>query len=283
MRPRKCSYGARTDVGCVRDHNEDAYGAWPKKGLFAVTDGMGGHAAGEVASEMTIQAVGEVVERYVLADDADPAAVLQEALQTANKEVFDRAAREPERANMGCTAAVIWVMMDKYAIAHVGDSRIYRMRRGRLEALTKDHSYVQELVDRGTITPEEAATHSQRNVITRAIGGNSTVETDTSTGDLEPGDTFLLCTDGLCGVVSEAEAEKRVASARRLQSLCEALVEDARKAGGPDNVTVAAVRPHFDLSARTAHGVERALPFLARLLREAMGMTRRAIQRESSL
>jgi len=209
------------------------------------------------------------------------AAVLKKALETANQEVFARAEQDPEHASMGCTAAVVWMMTDGYAIAHVGDSRVYRLRRGRLEPLTRDHSYVQELVDRGTISPKEAAVHSQRHIITRAIGGKPSLQAEVATGDFEPGDTFLLCTDGFSGVVPEDQAERYLASAGRLQKACDALVEEAKKAGGPDNITVALVRPHFDIPTRAAYRIERLFPRFARLVREATGLSCRKGKEQS--
>ena len=235
-------YGVGTDVGCVRDHNEDAYGIQPDLGLFIVADGMGGHAAGEVASDMTVRIVEEVVEQHALHGDAVSENVLQEALQIANREVYARGRREPERGNMGSTAVVLWVRDKRYTLAHVGDSRIYRVRGGKLEALTRDHSYVQGLLDQGVLTPQEAETHPQRNVITRAIGTDPAVEADTATGRVVPGDVFLLCSDGLSGVVDEKEIGAVLRKVRDPEQACEKLLRQARDAGGPDNITAVIVR-----------------------------------------
>ena len=235
-------YGAGTDIGCVREHNEDAYGARPDLGLFIVADGMGGHAAGEVAADMTVRIVEEVVEQRTSPKDRLSSDVLREALQIANREVYARAQREPERGNMGSTVVVLLLRGRQYAIAHVGDSRIYRMRECRMELLTRDHSFVQLLLDQGLLTPKEAKTHPQRNVITRAIGTDSTVEVDTATGRILPGDTFLLCSDGLSGVVDEEQIGAVLRKVRDPQQACEELLRWAREAGGPDNTTVVIVR-----------------------------------------
>ncbi len=235
-------YAAGTDVGCVRDHNEDAYRVRADLGLFIVADGMGGHAAGEVAADMAVRIVEEVVEQRTLHGDVAPEEVLREALEIANREVYARARREPERGNMGSTAVVLWVRKGRYAIGHVGDSRICRVRKGHMKLLTHDHSYVQELLDQGTLTPEEAETHPERNVITRAIGTDPTVEADTTGGRVVPGDVFLLCTDGLSGVVDEEDTRAVLRKVRDPEPACEELLRRARDAGGPDNITAVIVR-----------------------------------------
>lgn len=223
-----------TDTGRRRLQNEDAFVCRPP--LFAVADGMGGAQAGELASRIaatTIEDGGDVPR-----GEEGLAALVR----AANQRVFERAASDPQAAGMGTTATV--VVVDEAAgaltLAHVGDSRAYRVRDGVLEQLTSDHSLVAELVRNGRLTEEEAAVHPARSVITRALGTEPEIEVDTATFELQPGDLLLLCSDGLSSMVADAGIATLAVTAPGPAEATEALVTAANEAGGEDNVTVVA-------------------------------------------
>ena len=223
----------RTDVGRIRKQNEDA--AWfdEKRDVFAVADGMGGHLAGEVASEMAIAAVREMAA----ANRTAGIAPLREAVGQAHARILAHAQQHAECAGMGTTLSVLWRGGSYVYIAHVGDSRIYRLRAGQLERITQDHSLVEELVRAGLITPEQARTHPRRNIITRALGTEGENEPDLLVTDIKKGDLFLLCTDGLTGMV-EDEAIERTLCENTLERAADSLIAQALEAGGRDNVTL---------------------------------------------
>lgn len=230
-----------TDVGRVRSANEDAYGLCPEAGLFVVCDGMGGAAAGEVASQTSVMTVTETLCQPEAADDARQA--LESGIAEANRRVFSRAEREPSLHGMGTTLVSLLVREGCVWIAHVGDSRCYRFRAGKLERMTQDHSLVDEQVRLGQMTPAEAEMSPLRNVITRAIGTREMVAPDIEEVATEQGDLFLLCSDGLTKEVSDSRlAELLQQDSSDLQGLCRHLIEDANAAGGSDNITAVAVR-----------------------------------------
>lgn len=223
-------FGSRTDVGCVRDHNEDSLVVAPP--LFAVADGMGGHAAGEVASEITTT---------ILADRAPKTAdaeALGQAVEEANLAIIDAANEGRGREGMGttCTAAIL--EGDRLVIAQVGDSRAYLLHQGKLQQLTHDHSLVAMMVEAGQLTPEEARVHPRRSVITRALGTDPTTKPDLYEIDVEAGDRLLLCSDGLSGMVEDADIEAIMNRTADPQRCASQLVNEAIAAGGNDNVTV---------------------------------------------
>lgn len=224
-------YAARSDVGLLRQGNEDSMYAGPR--LIAVADGMGGHAAGEVASRVVIEAVAAL--------DADPpggdlGTALKAAVDTANGYLRDMVAADNSLEGMGTTlTALLWVR-DQLALAHVGDSRAYLWRDGSLELVTHDHTLVQNLIDEGRLTPEEASTHPQRSWITRALDGRADVEPDVSMREPRSGDRYLICSDGLSSYVSEETIAEALAIDDRQRS-CDHLVDLALRAGGPDNIT----------------------------------------------
>jgi PPM family protein phosphatase len=226
-------YAVATDPGRRRRRNEDAYVLEPP--LFAVADGMGGAQAGEVASRLAAGALreGGTTELDVL-------------IQEANRRVHQRAAEDPEASGMGTTMTVAFVEDPVVRFGHVGDSRAYLMRGGKLEQVTQDHSLVGELVRSGQLSPEEAADHPQRSVITRAVGTDPDVDVDTFTVDPQEGDLFLICSDGLTDMVDD-DTIQRLARERRadLDSLVKSLVKMANKGGGEDNITVVA----FEIAA----------------------------------
>jgi PPM family protein phosphatase len=221
-----------TDAGRKRRRNEDAFVRDPP--LVAVADGMGGAQAGEVASRLAAAAFREFHE----ADELDPEERLVAIIQEANRRIFERARSDAEASGMGTTITAALVSGSGVAVGHVGDSRAYRLREGRLEQLTEDHSLVADLVRSGRLTPEEADTHPQRSVITRALGTDREVDVDTFTVEAAPGDVFLLCSDGLTTMVDDEEVSQTVASADTLDQAAKGLVKAANRAGGEDNITV---------------------------------------------
>jgi serine/threonine protein phosphatase PrpC len=218
--------------GRRRRHNEDAYVVQPP--LFAVADGMGGAKAGEVASALAADAVQESGN-----DGESGEARVAALIEEANRRVFRRASEDREASGMGTTMTVALVEGDEVAIGHVGDSRAYLIRDGRLEQLTDDHSLVAELVRSGKLTPEEAETHPQRSVITRALGTEADVDVDTFSVQSAPGDLFLLCSDGLTSMVDDETILDAVERNRAdLDQAAKALINAANRGGGEDNITV---------------------------------------------
>ena len=221
-----------TDAGRKRRRNEDAFVVDPP--LFAVADGMGGAQAGEVASRLAAAAFREYHDADELAGEERVKAIIQEA----NRRIYERAQIDTNASGMGTTVTAAIVEGGRVAIGHVGDSRAYRIHAGALEQLTDDHSLVADLMRSGRLTPEEADTHPQRSVITRALGTDAEVDVDTFTVAAEPGDVFLLCSDGLTTMVGNDEILRLVAESSGLESAAKALVKAANRHGGEDNVTV---------------------------------------------
>ncbi|WP_432497328.1 Stp1/IreP family PP2C-type Ser/Thr phosphatase [Kineococcus gypseus] len=226
-------YAARSDVGLVRSTNQDSGYAGPH--LLVVADGMGGHAGGDVASSL---AVGELSVLDGESHGSDDAAEhLHRALEAANEQLRRRVADEPELAGMGTTVTAVLRAGSRLVLAHIGDSRGYLLRDGRLTQLTRDHSYVQSLLDEGRISLEEAERHPQRSVIMRVLTGRDDDTADVSVREARPGDRYLLCSDGLSGVVSQETLQETLAAGEPPEATCERLVELALRGGGPDNVS----------------------------------------------
>ena len=223
----------RTDIGKLRKQNEDA--AWfdESRAVFAVADGMGGHLAGEVASRMAIEAV----QRMARENERPGIAALREAVACAHETILAHAQDHIECAGMGTTLSVLWLGENYAYIAHVGDSRIYRLREGSLTQITQDHSLVEELVRAGLITREQARTHPRRNIITRALGTHGENEPDLLVTDVQDGDVFLLCTDGLTGMVPDDEIERTLRDCG-IEAAADRLIALALDAGGRDNMTL---------------------------------------------
>lgn len=232
-RSARLAWGIRSDVGLVRSHNEDSYLA--RAPLFAVCDGMGGHAAGEVASSIAVQTLSE--EAPGNADDV----LLGAAVESANAAVIHGAATGKGKPGMGSTCTCAIIDGNRMAIAHVGDSRLYLLHAGTLVRLTHDHSYVEELVDAGEITADEARVHPSRSVITRALGSDPNMYADHFTLNISAGDRVIICSDGLSGMVEDSEIEGIAVSTATPQQAADALVSEALAAGGHDNVTVVVV------------------------------------------
>lgn len=231
---------AATHTGLVRQNNEDAYILIPKLQLYGVADGMGGHAAGEVASSLAVDALVKYIQRN--AGSAQPEKVLAGAVQHANREIYRQAQKEPSRAGMGTTLSVAWVFESTVYLAHVGDSRIYLFRNDTLKLLTKDHSFVGEMMRNGNMTQEEAQHHPQRNLLTRALGIEQDVLVDTDRVSLKEQDTLLLCTDGLSSLLSSEEICQVLSNPDNLSSKLNVLIDLALKRGGHDNITVLLVQ-----------------------------------------
>ncbi|MCE1179084.1 MAG: protein phosphatase 2C domain-containing protein [Micrococcales bacterium] len=230
--------GLATDVGRVRQHNEDTGIA--DRSVFAVCDGMGGHAAGEVASQIVAETLSELADQPELTP-----AVITRQLAEANDRLLASVARHPEQAGMGTTAAGITVVAggggDHWAVFNVGDSRVYRWIAGRLTQVTVDHSEVQELLDAGLITVDEVARHPMRNVITRSLGMDPAPSPDVWVFPPFPGERFVICSDGLTGELRDDQIKAILEACDDPQSAAESLVRAAVEAGGRDNVTVVVV------------------------------------------
>ena len=244
-----------TDVGKKRKHNEDAYALDAEEGLFIVADGMGGHAAGEVAAKITVETIGEFIAATRQKEEATwpfkynhelhfNSNRLAVAIEKANERVMSAVAAQPWLKGMGTTVVAGLLNEKILSLAHVGDSRAYLYREGELTLLTDDHSWVQEQVSAGILTEEEAKTHPLKNVVTRALGGGPSVSPDLREMEFSRGDAFLFCSDGLTTMLSDEEIRDSVSAAhdQEPQALCEALVELANQKGGVDNITVVFVR-----------------------------------------
>ncbi|PPK94272.1 protein phosphatase [Kineococcus xinjiangensis] len=226
-------YAARSDVGLVRSNNQDSGYAGPH--LLVVADGMGGHAGGDVASSL---AVGELSALDGESHGSDDAAQhLVDAVQAANAQLRRRVGQEPELSGMGTTVTALLRTGARLVLAHIGDSRAYLLREGELTQLTRDHTYVQSLIDSGQLTPEEAEGHPQRSVIMRVLTGEREDRPDVSVREARRGDRFLLCSDGLSSVVSADTLHDALTSHADPAAACERLVELALRGGAPDNVT----------------------------------------------
>ncbi|MFO1349462.1 MAG: protein phosphatase 2C domain-containing protein [Gammaproteobacteria bacterium] len=246
---------ARSHVGTVRSINEDAFLEMPRLGLgglWAVADGMGGHEAGDVASQTIIDMLRQVPP------PSNPATFINTvelALQRANYLLQEKSAADYQRRIIGSTVAVLIVFGNQACCLWVGDSRAYRLRNGQLQQLTRDHSHVQELLDRGLITSTEALRHPMANVITRAVGSSDTLRIDKKSFTLEPGDVFLLCSDGLNKALADEEIAQLLAAANHY-SVVQALIHTALIRGANDNVTSAVIRiireePDLEATAKT--------------------------------
>jgi serine/threonine protein phosphatase PrpC len=224
----KVTAAVATDVGLVREGNEDSY--LTDEPLFAVADGMGGHRGGEVASQLAVETLEKLFKKRV--------GELPDQVREANRVVFERSVVDEKVAGMGTTLTAALVEGDRVRLAHVGDSRAYLLRDGDLRLLTEDHTLVHRMVTEGEISKEEAETHPQRSVLTRALGVDTIVDVDDDTVQVRPGDRLLLCTDGLTSMVSEQAIEEALRAVPDPQEAAERLVRLANEGGGTDNTTV---------------------------------------------
>ncbi len=233
-----------THQGMVRINNEDSISILDQLGVVILADGMGGHQAGEVASSMAV----EMIKQYFSEIVGNPNAVpngdnMLESIELANTAVFELSQQRPECAGMGTTIVVCTFIDGKVIAGHVGDSRLYRLRDNQLEQVTQDHSVVQELVSRGFMSKEEANNSMNKNLVTKALGIEASVEADLNEQEYQSGDVFLLCSDGLSDVVADAEIENTlIENQQDIGATAQALVDQANAAGGPDNISVILVR-----------------------------------------
>jgi protein phosphatase len=243
---------ARTDPGPVREHNEDSFVVDLETGLFLVADGMGGHASGEVASAIAADAVQEVLlgainpdetrlDRNMGMDDEEEIRErLRYSMNQASVRIRKAALDNPAHAGMGTTLVVLLIEDEEAHIGHVGDSRLYLFRDDRLLRLTRDHTVVQQEIDAGRLTPELARIVPHKNILTQSVGYHGPVEPDTSTRPVEPGDVFILCSDGLTDPLDDEQLAD-ICRDTRTEDLAEVLVQSALEAGTEDNVTVVVV------------------------------------------
>ncbi|MBC8187124.1 MAG: Stp1/IreP family PP2C-type Ser/Thr phosphatase [Proteobacteria bacterium] len=232
---------ASTHVGMCRQANEDRYAIVPELGLYLVADGMGGHRAGHVASQLASEAAIRAVEALQGAT-VSLAERLRHAVACANREIFAAASAKPEFEGMGTTLVGLLFAGDRLALAHVGDSRAYLVRQGRLRRLTDDHSIVAELLRRQEISEEDAREHPHRHVLTRALGVRPRIEPDLAEMTPHADDVFILCSDGLTTHLDDDEIAEQICADRDLEEVAAGLVDSANRAGGVDNTTVLLVR-----------------------------------------
>jgi len=262
----------RTDTGRQRNANEDSYFA--RAPIFVVADGMGGAQAGEVASKTAAEAFDRDLP------GGPPEQVLRETIEAANREINERALSDSSLAGMGTTitAAIIDAGGEEVAIGHVGDSRAYRLREGNLERLTRDHSLVEEMRRKGQLTDAQAEDHPQRSIITRALGPEPEVEVDLQTVPAAPGDVFLLCSDGLTTMIDEERIARVLSGATSMEAAVRALVDEANRAGGRDNITALAFRlEDSEAPARAPEGATLIGPSA-----EEAGLTATEVRRRSA-
>jgi protein phosphatase len=254
----RVSSAVASHPGLRREENEDSYCVRPDLGLFIVADGMGGHAAGEVASRLAIDTIEAFIDDTKTSDAQrtwpfpyDPALSqdgnrLKAALRLANRRIGSAVERDPALKGMATTAASLLVGPESITVAHVGDSRVYRSRKRTLEQVTDDHSWVSEQVKAGSLTEADAKLHPWRNVVTRALSGGEDPEVDVADVPVETGDVLMICSDGLSGVVSNDTCQAIIGASPSLDDACRLLIEAANNAGGPDNITVALLKIDVD-------------------------------------
>ncbi|MCC7080739.1 MAG: Stp1/IreP family PP2C-type Ser/Thr phosphatase [Burkholderiales bacterium] len=253
-------FASATDPGRVRSHNEDSIGTEPEVGLAVLADGMGGYNAGEVASGIAVAVVSAEIKRALSGrtlHSIDPATGRTEAecialkhSAKANTSIFEAARSQPQYSGMGTTLVVALFFDNRVCVAHVGDSRLYRLRADAFEQITRDHSLLQEQIDSGMITREAAKLSQNKNLVTRALGIDAEVETEVHVYETKPGDTYLLCSDGLSDMVGDDDMKITLASLQaNLQLAAEQLVQQANDNGGRDNISVILVRVKDDYAA----------------------------------
>jgi len=253
VRPLRIEAAGQTDVGRKRNHNEDSFAVFPDLGLYIVADGMGGHASGEVASKMAI----DTLYDFFVATGDDPERTwpykmdrskgyeenrLVTGIKLCNLRIFEQAQKNAKQRGMGTTLASVFAVQDGYYVAHVGDSRCYRIRGTQIDQLTEDHSLLNDYKKMKRLTEEEIANFPHKNVIVRALGMKDTVKVDTLFEQPASGDVILLCSDGLSGPVSDDEIRDIAMRYQDLTELAEQLIQAANARGGPDNITCVLAR-----------------------------------------
>lgn len=251
--PLRIEVAGQTDVGRKRNHNEDNFAIYPEFGLYIVADGMGGHASGEVASKMAI----DTLQEFFASTSDDPERTwpykmdrakgyeenrLITGIKLCNLRIYEQAQRNAKQRGMGTTLATLFAVEDGFFVAHVGDSRCYRVRENRIEQLTEDHSLLNDYKKMKRLTEEEIANFPHKNVIVRALGMKDTVKVDTRFEQPEKGDLLLLCSDGLCGPVADPQILDIVHATQDLAEVAQRLIAAANDRGGPDNITCVVAR-----------------------------------------
>jgi PPM family protein phosphatase len=231
-------YIGKTDRGLIRNNNEDTFVINKDNNFCLVADGMGGAAAGEMASLIFAQTADEIFSNGAPGTEQEAIDCVQATFREANERILAHVTQYPEHQGMGCTAEALAFTTSGFVIGHMGDSRTYRFRQGILKQLTKDHSLVQDQIDQGLITEEQARTHSMRNVILRAVGVRPSPALDTLRGPIFQGDLFLLCSDGLTDMVDDSEISRVLNMNSDVIQKSDLLIDFAKKAGGKDNITV---------------------------------------------
>jgi PPM family protein phosphatase len=235
---RLLSFG-KSDVGLRRSNNEDAFHVEVAAGFFALADGMGGAAAGEVASRIFVDAAREVFSGAGLSSSAESTEErVRRSFQQANEQTLRLSRENPRRRGMGCTAELLAFAGSNYVLGHVGDSRTYLFREGRLKQETRDHSLLQEQIDAGILSRGDARSHSLKGLISRAVGVEDHLPVDLKVGEALPGDIFLLCSDGLTDLVADPSIQEVLSRPSKLDRKVDTLIEMAKTGGGHDNVTV---------------------------------------------
>lgn len=234
----KIDFFGKSDVGLKRKNNEDVFVVSPEFGFCLAADGMGGAAAGELASRFFAETAAEVFSGSDHRSEDETLGLVQKTFSFANKRVLDHVKENVHHKGMGCTAELVAFFEEGFVLDHIGDSRTYRLREGHLKQLTQDHSLVQDQVNQGLITPEQARNHQLRNVILRAVGVNDHLALDLLRGKIFSGDIFLLCSDGLTDMVEDTFIHGVLSSAITLPQKADKLIESAKSAGGLDNITV---------------------------------------------
>lgn len=249
----KLRYAGNTHVGMKRAHNEDNLLIIQEENLYMVADGMGGHASGEVASEMAVKTVAEFFQQTSADEDVTWPYKMEKArryeenrlaasIKLANLRIFETASQNSSQRGMGTTIVVLNFSGNSAYLGHVGDSRIYRLRKDKLDLVTEDHSLLNDYIKMKDLTPQEIENFPHKNVIVRALGMKETVQVDVKHDEPEPGDLYLLCSDGLNGMITDADIERiLIANRNNLEAGCEKLIEAANAGGGTDNCTVVIV------------------------------------------
>ena len=236
-----CAFHALSDIGRVRQHNEDSVAVLAQAGLAVLADGMGGYQAGEVASRMATDCIVRHFGHWLLSTAASQTCTRQalvDSIELTNRSVFDAAWRHPEYRGMGTTLVVAVFQDRRLLVAHVGDSRLYRLRQGTLTALTRDHSWLQQQIDTGTLDPAVAHLSPHRHLVTRAIGVRPSVQPEITEWHTAPGDTYMLCSDGLHEMLSSQQMSAILCRESSMEMAAKALLTAANQAGGRDNISL---------------------------------------------
>ena len=239
--PHKLNCYGRSDIGLKRANNEDTFRIDEHRGYCLVADGMGGAAAGELASQMFSETTRKIFENISARSSEESIECIQNIFRSANESIIHHIQNNPAHRGMGCTAELIVFSDNTFCLGHIGDSRTYRFRNGSGKQLTQDHTLIQERVDRGLLSREDARKHPLKNIIQRAVGINNLIALDMVRGLINPGDQFMLCSDGLTDMVEDAFIERTLFSDVTLEQKADTLIEMALSAGGKDNVTLVLV------------------------------------------